>query len=53
MKGATFETGSNIGYKSRGVRKPGSMLAITASEIRKYVVEQEADERGRWMKTKL
>ena len=53
MKEAKYEIGSNGGYKPKGIRKPGSMMAITARRVQQYVVDQESDKRGRWMKTRV
>ena len=53
MKGASYEIGSNSGYRPKGIRKPGSMLAITVGKVRKYVVDSDNDRKGRWMKTRI
>ena len=53
MKEAKYQMGSNGGYKPKGIRKPGSMMAITARRVQQYVVDQESDKRGRWMKTRV
>ena len=52
MKGAEFKVGSNLKYETKGVRKPGGIMAILSRRM-KNISKVEMDHLGRWSRTQL